>query len=341
MIGGEFSISITDLLKVQSLSSVDDGTYHYASGRAALYQILKYLKKQQGIARILLPDYLCDTILVPIKRLKLSYEFFSLNEKLELNPAVFYKVYKKGSVVLLINYFGLQDLSEQVACIRNLDKEAIIIEDDVQAYYEFKKPLGDVDFKYTSLRKTFAIPDGGLVKTKCQLPVIEKPNTFGQYKAAAAIMKSMKEGNFVDSVFLDISRIGGSKIDDEMDCGMSLISERLYASIDEENVKNCRQANARYMVERLSEKRIQLLLPVAEDKVPLFIPIVLDNRDEVRKAMFQNEIFCPVHWPHEGMPVKKGKEMAIHELSLIVDQRYNESDMYQIVSFINNNGYEY
>lgn len=334
MIGGEFPISITDLLKAPSLSRVDDGTYHYASGRAALYQILKYLKEQRGLTKVLLPDYLCDTILVPIRKLEFAYEFFPLNDKLELETEPFCKIYRKDAAVLLINYFGLQDLSGQVAFIRTIDKDAVIIEDDVQAYYEFKKPLGNVDFKYTSLRKTFAIPDGGLVKTNHPLPIIDKPNTFGQYKAAAALMKSMKEGNFDDSVFLDISKIGGNKIDDELDCGMSLISERLYASIDEEDVKNRRQTNARYLVERLSERGVQLLFPVTEDKVPLFVPIVLDNRDAVRKAMFQQEIFCPVHWPLEGMPIKKGKEMYEHELSLIVDQRYNEKDIELILSLL-------
>lgn len=334
MIGGEFSIAVADILNAEVRHKDEPDVYKYASGRAALYQILKYLKEQRGLTKVLLPDYLCDTILVPIKKLELAYEFFPLNDKLELETEPFCKIYSKDAAVLLINYFGLQDLSKQVAFIRNLDQDAIIVEDDVQAYYEFKKPLGNVDFKYTSLRKTFAIPDGGLVKTAHSLPIIEKPNTFGQYKAAAALMKSMKVGNFDDSVFLDISKIGGNKIDDELDCSMSLISERLYALIDEEDVKNRRQANARYLVERLSEKEIQLLLPVEEDKVPLFVPIVLDNRDAVRRRMFQHEVFCPVHWPLDGMPVKKGKEMAEHELSLIVDQRYCQKDMLEIVDLL-------
>ena len=207
MIGGEFPITITDLLRAPSLPRVNDGTYHYASGRAALYQILKYLKEQHGITSVLLPDYLCDTILVPIRKLDVAYSFYPLNDKLELESETFMEVYKRDAAILLINYFGLQDLSEQVAFIRSIDKDAIIIEDDVQAYYEFKKPLGNVDFKFTSLRKTFAVPDGGLVKTTHQLPVIETPNAFGQYKAAGAIMKSMRDELFDDSVYLDIFKI--------------------------------------------------------------------------------------------------------------------------------------
>lgn len=334
MIGGEFPITITDLLRAPNLSRVNDGTYHYASGRAALYQILKYLKEEKGTNSILLPDYLCDSILVPVRKLEFEYSFFPLNDNLELEKDKFKKVYKKNTAVLLINYFGLQDLTRQIAIIRNIDSNTIIIEDDVQAYYEFKKPLCDVDFKYTSLRKTFAIPDGGLVKTKYPLPVIYKPNTFGQYKAAAALMKAMREGNFDDNVYLDISKIGGSKINVELDCSMSPVSERLYACLDDKYVKCLRQKNAKYLVEKLSEKGIKTLLPVSDDNVPLFVPIWLENRDEVRKQMFQKEIFCPVHWPLDGMPVKKGAEMAAHELSLIVDQRYAESDMNEIVSLI-------
>ena len=334
MIGGEFPISISDLLRAPNFQRVNDGAYHYASGRAALYQILKYLKEKKGINSILLPDYLCDTILVPINRLGIEYGFFSLNERLELEQDKFREVYNKNAAILLINYFGLQDLADQIAIIRNINGDAIIIEDDVQAYYEFKKPLKDVDFKYTSLRKTFAIPDGGLVKTEHPLPVVDKPNTFGQYKAAAALMKAMRDGNFDDNVYLDISKIGGSKIDDELECSMSLVSERLYSCLDDEYVKAHRQRNSKYLVEKLSDNGIQTLLPVSEDKVPLFVPICLDNRDEVRKRMFQNEIFCPRHWPLAGMKVQKGADMAAHELSLIVDQRYNENDMNQILSLI-------
>ena len=222
-------------------------------------------------------------------------------------------------------------MSKQVSFIRGLDKDAIIIEDDVQAYYEFKKPLGDVDFKFTSLRKTFAVPDGGLVKTKHLLPVTETPNTFGQYKAAASLLKSMREGNFNDQIYLEMFEKGETIIDSELECGMSLIAEKLYGSLDEERVKVRRLNNAHHIVELLEKNGIKPLLPLIKDHVPLFIPIVLRNRDEVRKRMFQQEIFCPVHWPLEGMDLKRGKVMAETELSLIIDQRYGQKEMELII----------
>ena len=334
MIGGEFPIAVTDVLNAHIKRSEDSDVYSYSSGRAALYQILKYLKQEKGINHVLLPDYLCSSVLVPVKALSLDYAFYPIDELLELDASRFRESYRKGAAVLLINYFGLKDLSSQIQDIREIDKHAIIIEDDVQAYFEFIKPLHDVDFKFTSLRKTFAVPDGGLVKTKHTLPRVCIPNTFGQYKAAAGLLKSIREGNFNDQIYLEMFEKGESLIDSELDCGMSNIAEKLYSNFDENRVRIRRLNNARYLVKRLDDIGIKPLLTLIEGHVPLFIPITLNNRDDVRKEMFTKEIFCPVHWPLEGLLVNRGKEMAEHELSLIIDQRYGQKEMELIADTI-------
>ena len=225
-------------------------------------------------------------------------------------------------------------LMNEIAFIKSIDKNSIIIEDNVQAYYEFKKDLDGVDFKFTSLRKTFAVPDGGLVKTKHILPRVDTPNTFGQYKAAAALLKSMREGNFNDQIYLELFEKGEDLIDGEQECGMSNIAEKLFGIVDEERVKVRRLNNARFLVEELAKIGIKPLLPLTDDHVPLFIPILLNDRDAVRKAMFKKEVFCPVHWPLEGMNLHMGKVMAETELSLIIDQRYGRKDMEEIVSIL-------
>ena len=334
MIGGEFQIAVTDILNAENRHLESPDVYAYSSGRAALYQILKYLKQEKGVTSVLLPDYLCSSILVPVQKLELDYFFYPIDEYLELERTSLAELYKKNAAVLLINYFGLQDLSSQIKAIRGIDEKAIIVEDDVQAYYEFKKPLCNVDFKFTSLRKTFAVPDGGLVKTKYSLPKVESPNTFGQYKAAAALLKSMREGNFNDNIYLEMFEKGESLIDDELECGMSLIAEKLYSYVDEERVKVRRLNNATYLLEQLKPLGIKPLLSLTDNHVPLFVPVVLKNRDAVRKAMFQKEIFCPVHWPLDGMTVKRGEQMSREELSLIIDQRYGRKEMDEIISVL-------
>lgn len=334
MIGGEFPIAVTDILNAQNRHYEAPDVYTYSSGRAALFQILKYLKQEKGITHIIIPDYLCSSALVPIIDLGLEYIFYPIDEQLDLIESEFFNLYTNHTAILLINYFGLKDLSNQIKYIRGIDDKTIIIEDDVQAYYEFKKPLDGVDFKFTSLRKTFAVPDGGLVKTKHHLPKVTTPNTFGQYKAAAALLKSMREGNFNDQIYLELFEKGESLIDSEQDCGMSQIAEKLYSFINEDHVKVRRLNNARYLVDEMKKIGIEPLFPLKEDYVPLFVPIILKNRDEVRKAMFQKEIFCPVHWPLDGMEIERGAQMSKEELSLIIDQRYGRKEMDEIITLI-------
>ena len=330
MIGGEFPITYSAIQdRVTPIQARD--YYVYSSGRAALYQILKYLRIEKGIGKILLPDYLCSSVMSPVRELGLNYAFYPLNEYLELSQDVFPSLYSHDCAVLLINYYGLQDLSEQISFIRNIDPKAVIIEDDVQAYFEFKKDMGGVDFKFTSLRKIFPIPDGGLVKTVHPLPQIIERNTFGQYKAAASLMKSIRTGNFDDKVYLDISERAEEMIDHEMDMGISMIAEKLYANADECFVRERRLRNAKYLVSELEKIGLKPILPLQDDKVPLFVPVLLPNRNEIRSSMFDHDVFCPVHWPLDGLDVKKGKEMAEHELSLVIDQRYDEKDMDTII----------
>ena len=123
----------------------------------------------------------------------------------------------------------------------------------------------------------------------------------------------------------------------EMGCGMSRIAEKLYCFANDEHVKVRRLNNASYLLEALRKIGVEPILPIKDGHVPLFIPISLENRDVVRKAMFQKEIFCPVHWPLEGLNLRRGKIMAEKELSLIIDQRYGRKEMDEIFAVLKNN----
>ncbi len=340
MIGGEFPISLQTVMEANESMirrgniTEDSSCFYYSSGRSALYYILDYLHNNSNVTKILLPNYICDSVLVPIEKNGLSYSFYPLDESLQIEQNEFLKLYSNSSVVLLVNYFGLQDLTDQINFVRKVDSNAIIIEDDVMAYFEFKKELKGADFKYTSLRKTFPIPDGGIVKTNHKLPVVKTPNTYGQYKAAASIMKNMRDILFDDNVYLNISRIGSSLINDELELGISFVAEKLFREVDEAQVIKQRKTNASFLADELEAKGIYPMLPLRKDKVPLFLPVKLSNRDEIRKRLFDRQIFCPIHWNNLQNDQNYKSNIAETELSLVIDQRYNEKDMAKIVSLI-------
>ena len=326
MIGGEFEIDITK----KGVFIEQPDTYYYASGRAALYQILASLR----ISRVWLPDYLCVSVFEAAKKTGCQVVFYELDDNLDpkyetLSP-------NENDAVLLIDYFGLKDLNPIEDKISELFPYTVLIEDDVQAFYDF---IGEANpyahFRFTSLRKTFAVPDGGLVYSRHRLPKTDGVNTFTPFKLQAADMKFHRIEGGDDSLYLSLFEKGEEMINQNYDSQMSPESKSLFSCCDIESAKKVRRANADFLLDGLKDIGIEPIIPVPDDKVPLFIPVWLENRNEVRKKMFSNEIFCPIHWPLEGMKVKKGAEMAEHELSLIVDQRYNKENVSIILDYLN------
>lgn len=328
VIGGEFEI---DPCRKGSFSEMPD-TYCYASGRSALYHILRSVK----VKCVWLPDYLCISVVEAVKKSGIKYLFYELDSNLDpkfetLSPDEF-------DAVLLIDYFGLKDLRPVENKIASIYPYTVIIEDDVQALFDFCKPINPfVHFRFTSLRKSLPVPDGGLVNTKHRILTASQPNTFSQYKLRAGNLKYNRTDGCDDSEYLSLFEKGEDLIDENYGSIMSAESKSLFAACNISEFQLQRNRNAECLLNGLAEIGVKSVIPVQEGKTPLFIPIYLDERNEVRKAMFQHNIFCPVHWPLDGMPVKKGAEMAEHELSLIVDQRYTADDMNRILNILADN----
>ena len=331
MIGGEFEID----LSIQRDFVPQPDVYYYASGRTALYQILRSLAPQHRT--LWLPDWLCHTMVDAVEKAGYEYCFYELDVDFKATIEALDKCgFKDGETVLMINYFGLQDLTDISKTIKDACPNAIVIEDDVQAFWAFsEKENPFADYRFTSLRKALPVPDGGLVKTNRPMPKIVGVNTFAPLKIKAGAMKFHRgEYGINDEDYLNLFKEGDKLIPENYESVMSLVSQQLFAGTDLEKAKKQRQANAAQLIVGLNEIGIKPMISVAEDSVPLFVPIYLENRDEVRRRMFQHEAFCPIHWPLDGMPVKRGVDMAAHELSLIMDQRYGEKDMDLMISLI-------
>ena len=264
-------------------------------------------------------------------------------EKME-EPVAVHKAQAKCYAWICAREQGLERAGVQMT-YGNLDTEEIrrfreiYTAEELRDWYQglldaYHKWIG-VDYKFTSLRKTFACPDGGLIKTENLLPEVNTVNKFHQYKLAGSILKSLRKPEYYDdAVYLSMFEKGESMIDDEIAEGMSDMAVDIITKTDIDRLAYIRRRNAKFICDGLESLGLNTILPVTEDKIPLFVPVYLDDRNKVRKYMFQHNCFCPVHWPLEGMNVKKGAEMAEHELSIIVDQRYTNADMEYILDLI-------
>lgn len=339
VIGGEFEIDVQQHHQIRS--AVPEGIVTYASGRSALYNILAYLKEMSGIKSVLFPDYLCESVYQMAEKNHMVVEFYALDEQLNPDFKDIENKYDSTKAVLLINYFGLKDCKTMVEQLRGLQQEMVILLDNVQAPYEMLNET-DADYTFSSFRKAFPVPDGSwVISKKNALPQYEQINEFAQYKIAASYLKTIREQHlFNDEVYLDLFHKGEVKIDDDYQTDMTQLSKDILANMEWNRWAILRKRNAETIIEGLKGLGISPIVPLQENAVPLFIPIRIENRDKVRKAMFANNIFLPVHWPVEDEyknRLNRGSDLEVHELSIIVDQRYTFGDMKRILSIIESN----
>lgn len=335
IIGGEmeFDYNIETLPPVNQLNKY--GSYH-ASGRAALYSILQSLKNRD-IRKVLLPDYLCSTIVTTVSTAQLKYAFYRLNESLLPDIEDVKTKVDENTAILIINYFGMQNLSDSLSAIKRLSCNIPIIVDDVQALKSYlNSESTDIDYSFTSLRKWLPVPDGGLVRSKrndTETP--DGVNSFWIKKLNGLVLKSLRENlKGMDEVYLHLLEEGENKIDQSLSARGSEVTNLVFDRTDFDIVFSKRKYNASFILSGLKDIGIKPVISPRHDSVPFFIPIILENRDTIRKELFKHNIFCPVHWPLNGLRLERGAFMAEHELSIIIDQRYSKDDMRRIISVL-------
>lgn len=332
IIGGEFKIP-ADILNMGDIGGYEPV---YSLGRTCFYVILDEIRNKAHGCGILLPDYLCTSVAEVPARLGIPFKHYSVsNDFLPDMDNIRTLLSYNGEfwAVLLIAYFGMVNLNDTIATIRREFPRTTIIVDDVQNYYGFGQH-SSYDYCFTSYRKWFAMPDGADVLTKNGkrewTVSTEQPN-YVQYKAAGNLLKN--HGDIIDErVALELLEKGEAMMDTEYLYRCSDVSRDLFKKIDFNMVEVRRRANAKILHEGLEQLNIQHLYD--EDKTPLFVPIIVPNRDGLRKRFFSEMIFAPVHWPVVSKDLQGTNELYTNELSLICDQRYDEADMERILRVI-------
>ena len=326
VIGGEFLINTENYLKTAG-NILEGGVPLYSCGRAAFAAILRSII---GKKRILVPDYLCISITKTVLDQGWNYSFYHIDETTLLPQSVFEYTINSYDAILLINYFGIVDISEAVAEIRKIDPSIKIIVDDVQNYYNTNRS-SDVDFYFTSLRKWFPVPDGAAVITQNAVQPFNNKNEFAQYKFAGNLLKQYR-GEIDDSICLTLIDKGESLLDEKYTCACSEITKKLIPEINFDEIRKKRRANAQVLHEGLNALNVKHLW--RDSSTPLFVPIFILDRDRIRNHFFSQNMFMPIHWPKADNNLSGNNAIYKAELSLICDQRYSTEDMEGILEVL-------
>jgi len=296
---------------------------------------------------ILIPSYLCPNILYNFIMLNIKYEFYKINKDLSIDINDIEAKMKKFKIkaIFFIDYFGFYHKKETINYLEQLkNQNTIIIEDAVQMLW-FNRQMFIGDYVFNSYRKFLPI-DGALVLCK-------NVKTFSP--ARDNYYENINLGRIKKTSFLNF-HIGSEeeflsfyeKAEEqyyrtEGILGMDNVSKTMLSKVDYNLITDIRKRNYFYLHDRLIENnKIQIIFSknLIKDNVVLGLPILIDNRDEIRKKLREINIYCPVHWNilEENWSYKyvDSREISRKIITLPIDQRYDFHDMNKLIDCMSN-----
>lgn len=302
------------------------------SGRTAIETVLKQLPRAK---KAVLPSYCCDSMLEPFRKAGIAVSFYPVEYRKGLQADL--HIPEDADILLWCHYFGFHTPLPDVSAFRA--RGGAVIEDITHSLLSDVPCSSQADYYVASVRKWEPVLCGGYcAAAKGCLPDVPQalpPETFLMEKTAAmeqkaAYLERPEEGE--KARFL--ARFGESNhwlAEHYTALAIDPVSADFIKQADVQGQKAARRRNARVLYEGLRGK-IPFLFREEEMDCPLFVPVLLENRDEVRQRLTANGIYCPVHWPR---PEGCRSNLYEMELSLICDQRYDDKDMKRILSVLN------
>ena len=170
-------------------------------------------------------DWLCESMIDAVHKVGINYDFYRLGRDYRMDVQQFMDNHKPvggQEAILLVNYFGLINIEMTINELKSQDLNPIIIEDDVHALFSFlNNGKHSADYRFISLRKTIASPDGGMVNTIYQVRPSLKSNTFSLLKLKGALTKDKADERTDDSEYQRQFEQGEALIDENYESGMS------------------------------------------------------------------------------------------------------------------------
>lgn len=308
-------------------------------GKACLIVISDYLLSR-GIDRILLPSYLCPTIVDTLEGCGLACDYYQVNRDFSIDLADLQRQAEGHRALYFINYFGFQHTDLELNLISFLKgKGMLVVEDNAHAIFSVKT-LGD--FVFCSLRK-LAPYDGGYLITRHDIaPFIEKrsgtPNRrlplIREYRTRLAEYLYQGIGTHEDLVRL--YEQAEQVYAEDMTVAGDAQEQEAIEHLDWNAMRARRHVNYAYLLGLIKKTpRIEPVFPLLPpDLAPLGLPVYVSvaDRDHLFDALGEAGIGLTVHWDallHDPRLNRNetAVEMAGSILTLVTDQRWNHKHM--------------
>jgi len=290
-------------------------TKWFISGRSALLAIIK----ENKFNTVAMPDWCCDSMIKPFTDSGIKVYFYPAFTDIGTITA---------DAALVMDYFGYTGHSGRGSF------QGVIIRDITHSV--FSATYSDADYYFGSMRKWAGFYTGGFA-WGFKNPVMYEEDTteYGSLRQAAMQNKALYISGSVDSkeyltqfnTAEEVLETVGVLPADERDI-------KLIEKLDVASIRRQRRKNAAILLDAFSD--IAVFSTMKDTDCPMFVPILVEKRNELRKFLIEKEIYCPVHWPVSKYHnlTKETQVFYDRELSLVCDQRYTEQDMLRIIDAV-------
>lgn len=299
----------------------------FLSGRSALQAVIKELGDARSIS---LPSWCCDSMIKPFIDAGIKVDFYPVYWQ----DGLVQEINLDSDVLFLMDYFGYTGKQPDISSYKG-----IVIRDITHSL--FSTSYSNADYYFGSLRKWCGVWTGGYAWAKDGHRLVELKNDDLGYVSLREKAMNLKNSYIHGRGVTDKDYL---KIFDEAEkaleqVGIAPAENRdiiLSKKLDAEFIRNRRRANAQVLRNAFPDWLI--FLDSSPTDTPMFVPVLVPDgrRDELRRFLIRNEIYCPIHWPvgEYHKLDERTEEIYKNELSLVCDQRYTEDDMHRMVETI-------
>ncbi len=343
-VGGEFYYDTFWLLDRPTLST--ENMIFLNGGKACLIVISDYLL-DHGVKKILLPSYLCPTIVTTLEHCGLVCEYYQVNPDFSIDLDDLSQKAGSHQAVYFINYFGFFHPPAVQGFLADLrEKGVLVVEDNAQAG---STDHATGDFVFTSIRKLVPYDGGYLITPLDVMPYVKKfaglPNrrlpVIREYRKSLAAYLFQGTGDHDELVRLYelAEKYNETDFTVEGDPQEREQIERL----DWVGIKQARRENYAYLLSLISGiPELASIFPVLqEDVMPLGLPVYVSgfSRDRLFDQLGNAGIGLTIHWDGLLRDPRLNRnrvavDMAGRILTLVIDQRLSHKQLDYMVHTI-------
>ena len=322
------------------------------SGRSAITTAVRHLGLEG--CKVFVPAFSCHSVTDAFLSCDCSVIYYPINRDLTANETELFRLMDEHnpSFLYVCPLFGFDTFSSLRKRYKEIQDKGIRIIEDVTHSLLSGFNTKTVDVVVCSLRKWLEIPDGGFVwglksfdAEGYYLSHQEQTEIVNNFiKASRLKLDYLTKGDeSLKQIFLPLFYKNNEVFDDtSISCRMSSFSYEILSQADFKQIIERRRVNYDFLLNHINNPLVDIIFKsLPGGLVPLYMPVYVGNgrRADLKKALINERLYCPVIWPTppQVLTACPAEYLRFHDdiLSLVIDQRYDVSNMERLAWNIN------